>query len=94
MTRQNVKQPTDNTYTHNSVTVYMNFIRVKTIYNTVFVKCFQYFALQICMIQIIQPTRCKGFTSLLLCGQWTNTWSNDTTNSALAYRELCTVFSD
>ena len=30
----------------------------------------------------------------LRCGQWTNTWSNDTTNSALAYRELCTVFSD
>ena len=30
----------------------------------------------------------------LRCGQWTNTWSNDTTNRALAYRELCTVFSD
>ena len=30
----------------------------------------------------------------LRCGQWTNTWSNETTNSALAYRELCTVFSD
>ena len=30
----------------------------------------------------------------LRCGQWTNTWSNNTTNSALAYRELCTVFSD
>ena len=30
----------------------------------------------------------------LSCGQWTNTWSNDTTNSSLAYRELCTVFSD
>jgi hypothetical protein len=30
----------------------------------------------------------------LRCGQWTNTWSNDTTNSALAYRDLCTVFSD
>jgi len=28
------------------------------------------------------------------CGQWTNTWSKDTTNSALAYTELCTVFSD
>ena len=30
----------------------------------------------------------------LRCVQWTNTWNNDTTNSALAYRELCTVFSD
>jgi hypothetical protein len=30
----------------------------------------------------------------LRCGQWTKTWSNDTTNSALAYREFCTVFSD
>ena len=30
----------------------------------------------------------------LRCSQWTNTWSNDTTNSELAYRELCTVFSD
>ena len=30
----------------------------------------------------------------LRCGHWTNTWSNNTTNSALAYRELCTVFSD
>ena len=30
----------------------------------------------------------------LRCGQWTNTWSNNTTNSVLAYRELCTVFSD
>ena len=48
MKRQNLKEPQLNNYIRNPLTLYVNFLCAKMIYN-IFVKCLWYFTLYICV---------------------------------------------